>query len=71
MSSSTFDLSSTKGDLRNQAGELRRHLRQCAANRSRFLSAAQMAERVHGLVAPRFVTTILCASMLMLVCGGL
>lgn len=71
MTTSAFELSFVKGDLRHQAGELCRHLGQCAANRGRFFSAALMLERVHRVVAPRFVTTVFVSTVLLLVCGGL
>lgn len=51
---------------------LGRHLKQCAAARGRWFGAAQLAEQVHGLVAPRIVTTVgLAAALLTLACTGL
>ena len=43
--------------LRDNAAALRRHFEQCHAARGRWYGAAALAERVHGLIAPRFVST--------------
>ena len=45
--------------------ELRRHVAQCRAGRGRWFSAAAWAERLHGLLAPRFVTTVAVAAALL------
>jgi hypothetical protein len=37
---------------------LRRHLQDCRLARGRWFPAAACAERLHGIVAPRFVTTV-------------
>ena len=45
--------------------ELRRHVVQCRAGRGRWFSAAAWAERLHGMLAPRFVTTVAAAAALL------
>lgn len=51
------------------APDLCRHLQQCARARGRWFGAAMLAEQVHGLVAPRFATTVaLAAVVLLMVC---
>lgn len=59
-------------DCGEYSADLGRHFGQCSVARGRLFPAAQFAERVHGLVAPRFVTTILGAALLIaLLCRGL
>ena len=51
----------------HEAGpDLHRHLQQCANARGRWFGAAMLAERVHGLVAPRFATTVVLAALVLL-----
>ena len=45
--------------------ELRRHVAQCRAGRGPWFSAAAWAEQLHGLLAPRFVTTVAVAAALL------
>ena len=40
------------------------HLSSCHASRGRLFSLHCAAERLHGFVAPRFVTTLLLAALL-------
>lgn len=54
--------------IAEQALSLTRHLQQCRAARSRLFGAAVWAEAAHSLVAPRFVTTVSVAALLLLVC---
>lgn len=44
--------------LLQQANALRQHMAECRAGCSRWQLPALLAEHAHGLVAPRFVTTI-------------
>jgi hypothetical protein len=55
--------------LSEQVQSLDRHLRQCQAARSRWFGAAAWAELAHGLVAPRFVTTISIAVVGLAICS--
>jgi hypothetical protein len=50
-----------------QEDELRRHLQQCKAQQTMAFRMAGAMERLHGVLAPRFVTTATTASALMLV----
>lgn len=50
------------------AQSLGRHLRTCEAARGWPASAWVWIERMHTLVAPRFVTTVLAASLLLAAC---
>ena len=45
--------------------ELRRHVAQCRAGRSRWFSTAAWIERLHSALAPRFATTVLAAAGLL------
>ncbi len=45
--------------------ELRRHVAQCRDGRGRWFSAAAWAEQLHGMLAPRFVTTVAVAAALL------
>ncbi len=45
--------------------ELRRHVAQCRAGRSRWFSAAAWMERLHSALAPRFATTVVTAAGLL------
>ncbi len=51
--------------LREHASALRRHLQQCGAAQSRWAGAAALAERLHGLLAPRFISTLLVAMLVL------
>lgn len=46
--------------------ELRRHVDQCRAGRSRWFHAAVHMERLHCALAPRFLTTVAAATGLLL-----
>ncbi len=50
-----------------QEDELRRHLQQCKTQQTMAFRIAGALERLHGVLAPRFVTTATTASALMLV----
>lgn len=45
--------------------ELQRHVDQCRAGRSPWFNTAARAEQLHGVLAPRFVTTVLAAAALL------
>lgn len=51
--------------LRPQADALCRHLHQCRDARGRWFGAARRAEALHRVVAPRFVTTIVLATVVL------
>ena len=53
--------------LRDQSQSLRRHLQQCTAACGPWYRASVWAERAHGLIAPRFVSTIVVVGMLLIV----
>ncbi|WP_284616644.1 hypothetical protein [Aquabacterium humicola] len=63
-------LASPNRMLREQATDLRRHLQHCHAAQGRWFPAAVMAERLHSLVAPRFVTTVAAAVLLLYAACG-
>ncbi len=52
------------------APALVRHLQHCHAARSRWFGAAALAERAHGLVGPRFITTVSVAALLLALSVG-
>jgi len=52
--------------LREHVAALRRHVQQCHDAQGRWFRAAAMAERVHGLIAPRFVSTVAVALVVIL-----
>lgn len=54
--------------LAEQSRSLTRHLGQCRAAHTRLFQAAAWAELAHGMVAPRFVTTVSVAAALLLLC---
>lgn len=47
---------------------LGRHLLHCRQARGRWFATASWAERAHGLLAPRLITTVLGASALLWLC---
>lgn len=51
--------------LTDTAASLRAHLHDCRAAQGRWLSASMAAERLHGLIAPRFVSTVALGALLM------
>ena len=53
------------GMLREQAAILCRHFRQCGEAQGRWFAAAALAERVHALIAPRFVSTLLVVALVL------
>lgn len=56
------------GDHRHSLG---RHVRQCQAAQQRWVRTARLAERAHGLLAPRFMTTVAVGVLILLaVCTG-
>lgn len=68
MTASTARLRQPASPLFDQSQALNRHLQQCHAARSRLFQAAAWAELAHGQMAPRFVTTISAAAVLLLAC---
>jgi hypothetical protein len=50
-----------------QEDELGRHLQQCKAQQTLAFRMAGWLERIHGVLAPRFITTATTASALMLI----
>jgi hypothetical protein len=67
MTTATFAADLDKAQAAHDtAPELHRHLQQCDSARGRWFGAAMLAERVHGMVAPRFATTVACAAVLLL-----
>ncbi len=47
-----------------------RHLQQCHLARGRWFGTALWAERAHALMAPRFVTTVVGAALLLALCSA-
>jgi hypothetical protein len=56
--------------LREHAAALRRHLLHCQASQGRWFPAAVVAERLHRQMAPRFVTTVAAAALLLFAACG-
>lgn len=54
-----------------QASSLGLHLLQCRQARARWYAASVWAERAHGLVAPRFMTTVAVAALVIALFNGL
>lgn len=54
--------------LAEQSRSLTRHLSQCRSAHTGLFRAAAWAELAHGLVAPRFVTTVSVAAAVLLLC---
>jgi len=52
--------------ITEQSQSLKRHLQHCQAARSRLFAAGLWAESAHSLVAPRFITTVSVAALLLL-----
>lgn len=50
--------------LYDQARSLGRHLHQCREAQGRFFGLNRLATELHGWVAPRFVTTLALAAVL-------
>jgi len=72
MSTASRSLAPPPRALQDPALSLRRHLQDCRLARGRWFSAAACAERLHGIVAPRFVTTVtLAGALLAFACGWL
>lgn len=71
MSASTLSHAGPPGSpFLGQGAALRRHLQHCRAARGRWFTPSLWAERAHHLVAPRFVTTLACAALVLAVCAG-
>jgi hypothetical protein len=68
MTATTASLRPPTVALFDQSPALTRHLQQCHAARGRLFQAAAWAELAHGLVAPRFVSTVSVAAVLLLAC---
>jgi hypothetical protein len=72
MSTASRSFAPPPRSFHDPAASLRRHVQDCRLARSRWFPAAACAERLHGIVAPRFVTTVtLAAALLALACGWL
>lgn len=56
----------TDGALREHTHSLLRHLQDCRRERSRWFELACWGEALHEVVAPRFVTTVAAAGLLLL-----
>ena len=56
--------------LGEHASALRRHVQQCRDARGHWFGAAALAERVHVLIAPRFVSTVVVAVVLLALASG-
>lgn len=56
--------------LRDQVLSLGRHLHQCRVAQGRFFGLRQAAMDMHGWVAPRFVTTLALAGLLIALASG-
>ena len=54
--------------IAEQSLSLTRPLQDCKLARSPMFQAAVWAEAAHGLVAPRFITTVSVAVLLLLLC---
>lgn len=57
--------SARRSALREHRQGLQRHLVQCQQARSRWNGLRCAAELMHGLLAPRFVTTVMAVAMVM------
>jgi hypothetical protein len=55
----------TTSDSGEAVADLGRHFCQCGVARGRLFMAFMFAEQVHGFVAPRFMTTVFSASILL------
>lgn len=70
MITTTTTLPAVNVMLGEQIVQLRHHLVQCQAARGLWFSAAVVAEGLHQLLAPRFVTTVVLVGLVLaLVCG--
>ena len=56
--------------LREQIVQLRHHVVQCQAARGLWFYAAVVGEGLHQLLAPRFVTTVVLAGLVLAVVSG-
>jgi hypothetical protein len=55
--------------LHDHLQALSQHVQQCRRARGRWFNTALWAEQAHGLVAPRFMTTVLGAGALLALYG--
>lgn len=60
----------TNPALAEQLHSLGQHLLQCRQAQARWFNTAQLAERAHGLVGPRFITTVAGVAVLLALCNG-
>jgi hypothetical protein len=51
--------------VREQTASLLRHVQHCERARSRWFDLFCLGEALHGIVAPRFVTTVAAAGVLL------
>ena len=61
---STASFGQAAGTTATELSVLREHLILCQRSRGRLFALRGAADRVHGFVASRFVTTVLVASLL-------
>lgn len=54
-----------QGALREHRQSLQRHVLQCRQARSRWNGLGCAAELVHGMLAPRFVTTVMAVAIVL------
>lgn len=52
--------------VREQTASLLRHLQHCEQARSRWFELSCLGETLHGIVAPRFVTTVAAVGVLLM-----
>jgi len=70
MTTGTTTLPAVNLMLREQIVQLRHHVLQCQAARGLWFHAAVAGEGVHQLLAPRFVTTVVIAGLVLAVVSG-
>ena len=61
---STASFGQTAGTTASELSVLREHLVNCRRSRGRLFALRGAADRIHGFVASRFVTTVLVATLL-------
>jgi hypothetical protein len=70
MSTASRTLAPPSRPLQEHSQLLRGHLQACREARGRWFPAAACAERLHHIVAPRFVTTVtLAVALIAWACG--
>jgi hypothetical protein len=66
----TATSSSLSTSPHDPATDLCRHLHQCDEALGAWFGTAMWAERVHGLLAPRFATTVALAGLMLTIAFG-